>query len=102
VYHLKLRASDWGLPFRRQSELLLVVRLIDINDNRPQFERIGCVGQIDRDLVTPGTNIFTLSALDFDAGNIINYRMVSGNSDGCFILDPNKGNKKINFESFVF
>ena len=58
---------------------------------RPQFERINCVGDLDRDLVTPGANIFTLSALDFDAGNIINYRFVSGNSDGCFTLDAHKG-----------
>ena len=70
--------------FRRQSEMRLTVRLLDINDNRPQFERIGCVGELDRDLVNPGANVFTLSALDFDAGNIINYRFVSGNSDGCF------------------
>ena len=58
---------------------------------RPQFEKVGCLGELDRDLVNPGSNIYTLSALDFDAGNIINYRFVSGNSDGCFGLDPNKG-----------
>ncbi len=49
------------------------------------------MGDLDRDLVSPGANIFTLSALDFDAGNIINYRFVSGNSDGCFSLDAHKG-----------
>ena len=91
VWHLKIRASDWGTPFRRQAEMRLTIRLLDINDNRPQFERIGCVGNLDRDLVSPGANIFTLSALDFDAGNIINYRFVSGNSDGCFSLDAHKG-----------
>ena len=62
----------------------LTVRLLDINDNRPQFERIDCIGDLDRNLVGPGSNILTLSALDFDAGNIIKYRFVSGNSDGCF------------------
>ncbi len=90
-YHLKIRASDWGSPFRRQSELRLTIRLMDINDNRPQFERVNCVGQVDRTMASPGTQIFTLSAIDFDAGNIINYRMVSGNADGCFNLDANKG-----------
>ena len=34
VYHLKVRASDWGTPFRRQSEMRLTIRLLDINDNR--------------------------------------------------------------------
>ena len=91
VWHLKIRASDWGTPYRRQSEMRLTIRLLDINDNRPQFERIGCVGSLDRDLVNPGADIFTLSALDFDAGNIINYRFVSGNTDGCFSLDAHKG-----------
>ena len=32
----QVRASDWGKPFRRQSELRLTVRIKDINDNRPQ------------------------------------------------------------------
>lgn len=92
IYHLKIRASDWGLPYRRQSEMRLTIRLLDINDNRPQFERIGCIGDLDRDLISPGANVFTLSALDFDAGNIINYRFVSGsNADGCFSLDAHKG-----------
>ena len=72
------------LHYRRQSEMRLTVRLLDINDNRPQFERIDCIGDLDRNLVGPGSNILTLSALDFDAGNIIKYRFVSGNSDGCF------------------
>jgi len=34
------RASDWGAPFRRQSELKLNVLIRDINDNRPQVEDI--------------------------------------------------------------
>ena len=32
----QVRASDWGQPFRRQSELRLTIRIKDINDNRPQ------------------------------------------------------------------
>ena len=35
-YKLQIRASDWGAPFRRQTELKLTVRIKDINDNRPQ------------------------------------------------------------------
>ena len=35
-YKLQVRASDWGLPHRRQTELRLTVRIKDINDNRPQ------------------------------------------------------------------
>jgi protocadherin Fat 1/2/3 len=90
VYVLKVRASDWGSPYRRQAELKLTIRLRDINDNRPQFERIGCAGKVAR-TTAPGSQIFTLSALDFDAGSMISYRLVSGNADGCFALDPTKG-----------
>eukprot|EP00095_Tigriopus_kingsejongensis_P000649 maker-scaffold552_size138156-snap-gene-0.27 protein:Tk00649 transcript:maker-scaffold552_size138156-snap-gene-0.27-mRNA-1 annotation:"fat-like cadherin-related tumor suppressor-like protein" len=89
-YTLLVRASDWGSPYRRQAEMKLTVRIRDINDNRPQFERVGCVGQIGRE-TRPGTELITLSALDFDAGNLISYRIVSGNADGCFALDPNTG-----------
>ena len=38
-----------------------------------------------------GGEIITLSALDFDAGNMISYRVVSGNADACFYLDETSG-----------
>jgi len=89
-YLLHVRASDWGLPYRRQAEMRLRVRLRDVNDNRPQFERIDCTGHVPR-YVSIGSEIITVSAIDFDAGNIISYRIVSGNSDGCFALDSASG-----------
>ncbi|XP_035790783.1 fat-like cadherin-related tumor suppressor homolog isoform X2 [Anopheles albimanus] len=89
-YVLRVRASDWGLPYRRQTEMQLVIRLHDVNDNRPQFERIDCLGRIPR--YTPiGTEIFTLSALDFDYGSVVTYRLLSGYEDGCFNLDSVTG-----------
>jgi protocadherin Fat 1/2/3 len=89
-YVLRVRASDWGLPYRRQTEMQLVIKLRDVNDNRPQFERIDCVGRIPRN-VPIGSEILSMTAIDFDAGNIISYRMVSGNEDGCFNLDTSNG-----------
>lgn len=89
-YLLKIRASDWGTPYRRQSELLVTVNVRDVNDNRPQFQRVGCVGRVPR--TTPiGSELLTLSAVDFDQGNAVVYRIVSGNEDGCFSLDPTTG-----------
>ena len=35
-YELLVRASDWGAPYRRQSELKLKIHIKDVNDNRPQ------------------------------------------------------------------
>lgn len=89
-YILRIRASDWGLPFRRQSEMQVKIRIKDINDNRPQFEKVECRGHVPR-YVPIGTEILTLSAIDFDAGNIISYRLVSGNEDNCFSLDATTG-----------
>lgn len=89
-YTLQIRASDWGLPYRREAEMQLRIELRDVNDNRPQFERIDCEGHVPR-YVPIGTEIITVSAIDFDAGNIISYRVVSGNEDNCFSLDSISG-----------
>ncbi|XP_058804510.1 fat-like cadherin-related tumor suppressor homolog isoform X2 [Phymastichus coffea] len=89
-YLLRVRANDWGLPYRRQSEMQLKIKLKNVNDNRPQFEKIDCVGHVSR-FVPVGTEIITVSAIDFDAGNIISYRIASGNDDGCFSLDMTSG-----------
>ena len=95
-YHLLVRASDWGKPYRREAELRLTVKMVDINDNRPQFERVVCVGKIPRSFPN-GAHLLTLSALDFDEGSAIgiSYRVVSGNSDGCFSLDTSKGTLRL-------
>ncbi|XP_044259257.1 fat-like cadherin-related tumor suppressor homolog isoform X5 [Tribolium madens] len=89
-YVLRVRASDWGLPYRRQTEMQLTVKVQDINDNRPQFEKVDCIGVISRS-ISIGSEIITLSAIDFDSGNIISYRIVSGNEDGCFSIDTTSG-----------
>lgn len=90
VWRLLVRASDWGSPFRRQSEKVITVNVEDVNDNRPQFERVDCRGYIDRS-TPPGSEVATLSAVDFDQGNIISYRVLAGNEDRCFELDPTSG-----------
>ncbi|XP_015431937.1 PREDICTED: fat-like cadherin-related tumor suppressor homolog [Dufourea novaeangliae] len=89
-YLLHVRVSDWGLPYRRQAEMQLHVKVRDVNDNRPQFERIECTGHVPRYLPI-GSEVITVSAIDFDAGNTISYRIVSGNEDGCFALDSASG-----------
>ncbi|XP_065207257.1 fat-like cadherin-related tumor suppressor homolog isoform X3 [Planococcus citri] len=89
-YTLKIRASDWGQPYRRQTEMQLRINLKDVNDNRPQFEKVDCVGHVPRNIPI-GKEILTLSAIDFDLANYISYRIVSGNEDSCFTLDSNIG-----------
>lgn len=89
-YLLKIRASDWGSPYRRQSELQVAISVKDVNDNRPQFERVACSGRVPR-WTSIGSELLTLSAVDFDRGNVVSYRIVSGNEDGCFSLDAASG-----------
>ncbi|XP_049820796.1 fat-like cadherin-related tumor suppressor homolog isoform X5 [Aethina tumida] len=94
-YVLRLRASDWGLPYRRQTEMQLTVKVKDVNDNRPQFEKVDCIGHVPR-YIAIGSEIITLSAIDFDAGNIISYRIVSGNEDSCFSIEATSGTITVN------
>ena len=35
-YVMRIRASDWGTPYRGETELKLTIHIQDINDNRPQ------------------------------------------------------------------
>lgn len=87
---LYVRASDWGLPFRRQTEMELKIKLRDINDNGPRFERVNCSGSLSR-FAPLGSEIMSLAAIDFDSGNIISYRIVSNYPDSCFNLDLTSG-----------
>ena len=48
------------------------------------------MGRVSRSIPLRGENI-TLSALDFDAGNMISHRVVSGNADACFYLNETSG-----------
>lgn len=89
-YVLKIRASDWGRPYRRQTEMQLFINVRDVNDNRPQFERVDCVGEVYK-LAPIGVEVLTVNAVDFDSGSEIAFRMVGGNEDGCFNLDGSSG-----------
>ena len=90
IYKLRVRASDWGSPYRRESEMELTVRLKDINDNKPMFEKVNCVGFLSREAPI-GIELVVISAIDFDTGNIISYEIVSGDLDNCFQLMSSSG-----------
>ncbi|EDW39521.1 GL11897 [Drosophila persimilis] len=65
-YELIIRASDWGLPYRRQTEIKLSIVVKDINDNRPQFER-EYIFKVREDLPR-GTVVAVIEAIDKDIG----------------------------------
>lgn len=87
---LYVRASDWGLPYRRETEMELKITLRDINDNRPRFDKVNCSGSLSR-FAPLRSEIVSLLAIDFDSGSVISYRIVSKNTEGCFGMDLTSG-----------
>ncbi|XP_051521516.1 protocadherin Fat 3-like isoform X2 [Myxocyprinus asiaticus] len=85
-----VRASDWGSPYRRESEVNVTVHLENVNDNKPLFEKVACVGIISRDLPV-GEVITTMSAIDIDELELVKYKILSGNEQGYFDLNPDSG-----------
>ncbi|TSK67186.1 Protocadherin Fat 3 [Bagarius yarrelli] len=85
-----VRASDWGAPYRRESEVNVTVHLENVNDNKPLFEKISCVGVVSRDL-SIGEVITTLSAIDVDELELVKYKIISGNEQDFFDLNPDSG-----------
>ncbi|KAF7663314.1 hypothetical protein LDENG_00214160 [Lucifuga dentata] len=90
VYTFAVRASDWGSPYRRESEVNVTIRLININDNQPLFERISCRGMVSHDFPIDQT-IITMSAVDIDELGMVKYRILSGNELDYFNLNPDSG-----------
>ncbi|KAG7322395.1 hypothetical protein KOW79_013741 [Hemibagrus wyckioides] len=90
TYVFPVRASDWGLPYRRESEVNVTVQILNINDNPPLFERVSCKGTIAQEF-TVGQTIITFSAIDIDELSLVKYKILSGNEQGIFGLNPDTG-----------
>ncbi|XP_076876941.1 protocadherin Fat 3 [Brachyhypopomus gauderio] len=90
TYVFFVRASDWGSPYRRESEVNVTVRILNVNDNPPHFERVSCKGTIARDFPI-GQTIITMSAIDIDEFGLVKYKILSGNEQDLFNLNPDSG-----------
>ncbi|XP_069780628.1 protocadherin Fat 1a isoform X4 [Narcine bancroftii] len=90
IYNLRVRASDWGSPYRREVEALVTIFLSNVNDNKPLFEKVNCIGTIPRDL-NIGEQLTTVSAIDADEMQLVRYQIVTGNELDLFDLNPNSG-----------
>lgn len=94
---LKVRASDFGKPFRRESETYVHVRIRALNDNLPVFEYYRCDMQVAQDAPV-GTVLATLTAVDIDvaASDALNYAIEPvGNTRQTFAIDSSNGQLKI-------
>ncbi|XP_038549254.1 protocadherin Fat 3a isoform X3 [Micropterus salmoides] len=85
-----VRASDWGSPYRRESEVNVTIHLENVNDNQPLFEKVACQGVISRDFPVDEV-ITTMSAIDIDELELVKYKIISGNEWGFFDLKPDSG-----------
>uniref|UniRef100_A0A3Q2XS24 FAT atypical cadherin 3a n=1 Tax=Hippocampus comes TaxID=109280 RepID=A0A3Q2XS24_HIPCM len=85
-----VRASDWGSPYRRESEVNVTIQVENTNDNQPLFEKIACQGVISRDFPMDEV-ITTMSAIDIDELDLVKYKIISGNEWGYFELNADSG-----------
>ncbi|XP_061626492.1 protocadherin Fat 1a isoform X2 [Phyllopteryx taeniolatus] len=90
IYSLKVRASDWGSPFRREVESVVTVTLNNLNDNKPLFENVDCDVTVPRDHGV-GEQITTVSAIDADELQLVRYYIKSGDDLDLFELNANSG-----------
>lgn len=90
IYHLTVRASDWGTPFRREVEARVTITLNNLNDNKPLFENVDCEVTVPRDHGV-GEQITTVSAIDADELQLVRYHIKAGNDLDLFELNPNSG-----------
>lgn len=90
IYNLRVRASDWGEPFRREVETQVTISLSNLNDNKPLFENVDCQVTVPRDHGT-GEQITTVSAIDADELQLVRYMIKAGNDLDLFELNPNSG-----------
>uniref|UniRef100_A0A8C3S0B0 FAT atypical cadherin 2 n=1 Tax=Chelydra serpentina TaxID=8475 RepID=A0A8C3S0B0_CHESE len=89
-YHLRVWASDWGSPFRHETEVYVSLILSNLNDNAPVFEKANCNGSIPWDL-SIGHPVVTVSAIDVDELQHVRYQITSGNERQHFDLNPVSG-----------
>ncbi|XP_039630284.1 protocadherin alpha-8-like isoform X14 [Polypterus senegalus] len=64
-YNITITAKDFGYPSLSSYETVLV-NVLDVNDNHPRFLQDPLIFYIEENN-TPGTSIFTISAVDADA-----------------------------------
>lgn len=89
-YRFIVRASDWGSPYRHESEVNVTIYIGNVNDNKPLFEKVACQGVISSDFPVGG-HITAVSAIDIDELELVKYKIISGNELGFFYLNPESG-----------
>ncbi|XP_030921784.1 protocadherin gamma-A3-like, partial [Geospiza fortis] len=81
-YELLLLASDNGVPLR-QNFTHVSIRVLDVNDNPPQFTRAQYSASIPVAAAKEGQSVLAVSATDPDLGNnaVISYSLMNHSDD---------------------
>ncbi|XP_058810290.1 cadherin-87A isoform X2 [Phymastichus coffea] len=82
------------LSSRRSTSTRVVIRLIDVNDNRPIFTQHSYRASVAENLsVNPPAPILQVSAIDPDEGinGAVWYKIIKGNDNDSFTLNPETG-----------
>jgi protocadherin Fat 1/2/3 len=91
VYNLTVRAMDHGSP-RLLSTARLVVLILDVNDNPPQFASKAYFASVREDVGTESDVVRVLAtSRDSGVNADITYSLVAGNEHRKFSVDPKTG-----------
>nr|XP_057914890.1 protocadherin Fat 2 [Doryrhamphus excisus] len=89
---LKVKATDRGLPRQLHSVATVTVDVVSLEDYQPVFLSAEYTAQVPESLAV-GSEVLSVSALTRDGSgpDPVVYRIVSGNEDGRFLLEPKTG-----------
>uniref|UniRef100_A0A672G6Z9 FAT atypical cadherin 2 n=1 Tax=Salarias fasciatus TaxID=181472 RepID=A0A672G6Z9_SALFA len=94
AFELKVKATDRGLPRQLYSVATVTVDVVSLDDYQPVFLRSEYTAQLPESSAV-GSEVLSVSALSGDGGgggsDPITYRIMAGNEDRRFRLDPQTG-----------
>lgn len=107
IYSIVVHASDMATPQdeRKSASATVIVKIIDDNDNYPQFSERTYSVQVSEDKWDDTNTIAQIRATDADDGNnaAIRYAIIGGNTQSQFAIDSMSGDvslvKPLDYES---
>ncbi|XP_019361654.1 PREDICTED: protocadherin Fat 2 isoform X1 [Gavialis gangeticus] len=90
-FRVKVKATDHGMP-PLSNEALVVVDVVDINDNPPEFSQLQYKAKVS-EMATCGHIVVKVQALDPDSGDTtrLEYFILSGNENRHFTINTTSG-----------
>uniref|UniRef100_A0A8D2JJ96 FAT atypical cadherin 2 n=1 Tax=Varanus komodoensis TaxID=61221 RepID=A0A8D2JJ96_VARKO len=90
-FHIKVRATDHGVP-PLSSDTLVIVHVLDVNDNPPKFSQFQYQANVS-EMVTCGHTVIKVQASDPDSRDTprLEYLILSGNEKRHFTIDSTSG-----------